>query len=108
MSCVAALRELFVWYRVRGEHVAAAASAVRAMQNALIAAWPGLEARLLVRSDDGATRTWMETYALRRGTDSALGVESALAAAVAAGAPALAALIDGERHVEAFQPVDLA
>ena len=98
------MRELYIYYRVRPDRAAAAARAVRAFQQSLRAAHPGLVARLLRRGDDPGRQTWMETYAFgtapRHGADQ--GVDAALEAAIASGAAAFAALLDGPRHVEAF------
>ena len=93
-------RELFVWYRVKREHADTARAAVVAMQRSLGAKFPGLTARLLER-DDGASSTWMETYA-RPGAAARAGTDADVEAAIAAAAHSLASLIDGERHVEAF------
>ena len=100
----AARRELFVYWRA-----AAAAGDVRAaataLQTALRAAHPGLQARLLRRGDAaaGGVDTWMEIYAL---PVSPGGIDAALQMAIdGAAAAALAGLIDGARHVEAFEVV---
>jgi hypothetical protein len=92
------VRELFVWYRVDPRNAHAARVAVAAMQEALVAHWPGLRTRLLVRADPGQ-QTWMETYARPSG---GVGVDGTLDAAIATAALPLRSLIDGERHVEAF------
>ena len=100
-----AARELFVWYRVRREHVDEARAAVAALQRSLRREWPGLQARLLVR-DGGETSTWMETYALPTpsvGDDR--GIDEALEGAITAAALRLDRLIDGPRHTEAFAAV---
>ncbi len=93
-------RELFVWYRVRRESVDEARAVVAAMQRTLAAQWPGLQTRWLVR-DDGETATWMETYA-RSASNVAGGIDAEIETAIAAAALPLAALIEGDRHVEAF------
>ncbi|HEY3633656.1 MAG TPA: DUF4936 family protein [Caldimonas sp.] len=97
------MRELFVWYRVRRHHVDAARMAVDAMRRSLAQSWPGLQARLLIRAD-GEPQTWMETYA-RDGGDAAAGcgIDRELEAAIAAAAQPWSALIEGERHAEAFE-----
>jgi len=96
------VRELFVWYRVADERAAATRKAVEAMQRSLVATCPGLEARLLVRRDNGV-QTWMETYACpKRSASGGAGVDGAIEAAIAAAALPLGAWIEGERHVEAF------
>lgn len=57
-------RRLYVYYRVAEADLGRTVGAVRAMQQALIAAHPGLEAELLRRPElrDGQV-TLMETYA---------------------------------------------
>lgn len=94
------MRELFVYYRIPAERVAAAKVAVRAMQEDLRRTHPRLEARLLVRHDPaGGDETWMETYAVPGTSD---GLDGDLEARIAAAALPWAGLIDGTRHVEAF------
>ena len=97
-------RELFVYYRVAAASACSARTAVEALQAALRDAHPGLEARLLRRRDDGpagGVETWMETYA-RPGSPQ--GVDAALQRAIEdRAAVALAAFVDGVRHVEAFE-----
>ena len=95
-------RELFVWYRVRRERASEARAAVAAMQRTLAARWPALQARLLVR-DDGGLATWMESYSSGATEAAAPGIDADIEAAIAAAALALAGLIEGERHVEAFE-----
>ena len=98
-------RELFVWYRVRRERAHSARAAVVAMQRSLAAARPGLQARLLVR-DEGETATWMETYSrLASSVTDGGGIDAETEAAIAAAARPIAALIEGARHVEAFDVV---
>ena len=98
------MRELFVWYRVRDEHDRQVRAAVLAMQRSLAASWPGLQARLLVRRGSDS-QTWMETYARppHRPGDAG-GIDGAIEAAGAASAQPWAGLVDGIRHVEAFEP----
>ena len=95
-------RELFVYYRVAPATADEAHAAATALQAALHAAHPGLQARLLRRDNGPAdAETWMETYAL---PSSPGGVDAALQATIeAAAAAALAVFIDGARHVEAFE-----
>lgn len=98
-------RELFVWYRVRRERAEEARVAVVAMQRSLLSAWPGLQARLLVR-DDGASATWMETYSRAPSSGAGRsGIDAGIEAAIAAAAAPLDDLIEGPRHVEAFDVV---
>ncbi len=97
------MRELFVWYRVRDDRVVEARAAVRAMQDTLAARWPGLKARFLTRDDAGDGQTWMETYARDGGASSERdGIDAGIEQAIATAAAALAPLLDGTRHVEAF------
>lgn len=97
------MQELFVWYRVPRHRVDAARIAVDAMQRSLAQCWPGLQARLLIRADS-EPQTWMETYARRGGgADAGCGIDRELEAAIAAAAGPWSALIEGERHIEAFE-----
>ena len=95
------MRELFVYYGVPQGAAAAALAAVVGAQAALRAAHPGLVARLLRRSE-AATQpeTWMETYALPGSID---GIDMTLQAGIEAAAAPLRRLLDGNRHVEAFE-----
>lgn len=96
------MRELFIWYRVAPARAAAARTAVLAMHQTLVAAHPGLAARLLVRRDEPeALQTWMETYACAA---SAQGVDPAIERSIRERALSLAAVLEGPRHVEAFEP----
>jgi len=91
------MRELFVYYRVRELDAVSARATVLGMQADL--SHPQLHARLLTRSEpDIGTQTWMETYALAAGP----GIDADLQALIEASALPLARLIDGARHVEAF------
>jgi hypothetical protein len=95
------VRELFVWYRVAEAHAAEAETAVLSMQRALEAGHRGLVTGLLVRRDEPAgAQTWMETYAC---ADAAGGIDANLEHSIAAHASSLDALIEGPRHVEAFE-----
>lgn len=100
-------RELFVWYRVASGSAALARTAVVAMQQALESDCPGLQARLLIRTDETGAQTWMETYAMhgasRDGVDRA--IEDRIAVAAAA---ALGRWLDGDRHTERFDIADRA
>ena len=92
------MRELFIYYRVRGADATAARGAVEAMQNALRSTRPGLRARLLIRLEDSA-QTWMETYST---SAESPGIDAAFEALIEVRARDLAPFIDGTRHVEAF------
>ena len=98
------MRELFVWYRVDPRRADPAREAVDAMQRSLAAVCPGLQARLLVRRE-AAVETWMESYARPRGSGDRAGIDAATEAAIAAAAESLRDLIEGDRHVEAFDVV---
>ena len=95
------MRELFVWYRVTDEHAEQARAAVESMQRSLVATCPGLLPRLLIRRAPDA-QTWMETYA-RPSAAGGEGVDRAIETTIAAAARPWARLVDGERHVEAFE-----
>jgi len=97
VNAVRHARELFVWYRVAGDRAGAARAEVDAMQRALEVLSPGLRPRLLVRDGGSGLQTWMETYAI---------VDDAMTARIASAASALLPLIDGDRHVEIFEPVE--
>jgi Domain of unknown function (DUF4936) len=78
-------------------------AAVRAMQGSLVAAWPGLQARLLTRADAGGVQTWMETYARSAvSPNGPAGIGADVARSIEAAALPLAALLDGARHAETF------
>ena len=95
------MRELFVWYRVSEVRAAEAESAVLLMQQALRAEHRGLVAGLLVRRDEPAgVQTWMETYACP-GTRG--GIDADLQRSIEVHARSLDAVIEGLRHVEAFE-----
>jgi hypothetical protein len=105
MSEDCGLRELFVWYRVGERCSARARAAVDSMQRSLAATVPGLQARLLVRSD-GGEQTWLETYARPHPPfPDGAGIDAAMEATITAAALPLRELITGDRHVEAFDAV---
>jgi hypothetical protein len=96
------MRELYVYYRVRGTDAAAAEAEVVALQTELRAATPGLRARLLKRPDEQDGRqTWMEIYLMESSAD-ADGVGALLQATIEARAADRLTHIDGSRHVEVF------
>jgi hypothetical protein len=102
------LRELFVWYQVRDDRAAAALASVRALQRSLMAAWPGLQARILIRREVAGMQTWMETYARDAGSATdGKGIDGELEAAIEAAAGRLGDAIAGARHAEAFDVVAL-
>ncbi len=91
-------RELFIYYRIANGGAARAGDIVTAYQARLRARHPGLNARLLHRPEEHLGRqTWMETYQY-----AARGIDDALAAEIEHEALALAPLLQGSRHVEAF------
>ena len=98
---MSARRELYVYYRVAEPQWREAADGVLAWQQQLRGARTGLTTRLLRRPDarDGQV-TLMEAYAR---TD---GIDDALQAVLASGAPVLQQWMIGQRHVERFDPLD--
>ena len=95
-------RELYVYYRVPVHEVEALQLAVTAMQERLRQEFPGLQARLLRRTDgDSALDTWMETYAMPVAA-SAVGVCDALHTTIEKHAAAWQHLCEGPRHTEVF------
>jgi hypothetical protein len=91
-------RELYLYWRTGSADAAAATVAMRAWQQALQRAYPGLRTRLLRRADEAAPETTlMETY-LQPG-----GIGPALQRHIAdAGDAASAPWRRGARHVEVF------
>jgi hypothetical protein len=95
---MAVVRELFIYWRTAPHDAAAAIQAVAAAQAALRQAHPGLQARLLQRSDaDGAQVTLMETYGR-----AARGIDLALQDAIETAAGSTARWRVGARHLEVF------
>jgi hypothetical protein len=93
-----AMQDLYIYYRVAEANSAALASKVGAMQQQLGATF-GVVGQLKRRPQaSGDVQTWMEVYLGTR-----VGFEQALADAVRDAG--LAALIDGERHIEIFTDV---
>ena len=97
------MRELFIYYRSPRDSAARVQASVREFQARLIAAHPGLAARLMCRpvAVDGVD-TWMETYSMDP-THSPRGVEAALEREIERQAAGLAPLLIGPRHVEVFE-----
>ena len=96
------MRELYLYWHVAPADLAAAATALRAFQAGLTARQPGLQCRLLRRSDDRDPRaTLMETYRHPGGVDAGLQAQI-----VALGAQAVAPWCQGQRHVELFEPLE--
>lgn len=97
-------RELYVYYRVAPQHADALMLAVSAMQDRLRHAHPGMQARLLRRTDEIAgVDTWMEIYALPTTTGDA-GVDETTRACIEHEAAAWQHLCAGPRHTEVFEP----
>jgi hypothetical protein len=90
-------RQLFIYWRVEPDRLPQALAAVRQAQGGLMAAWPGLTARVLERCDPAQQATVMEIYAAPGGIDA--DGEQRIADALAG---ALAGIALGSRHVEAF------
>jgi hypothetical protein len=101
------VRELFVWYRVRDDRIAEALAGVRAMQDSLARAWPGLRSRLLTRADGSGVETWMEAYSVDAvaAPIGHVGIDADIERAIEAAALPLAALLDSVRHAEAFATI---
>ncbi|MDQ6628852.1 MAG: DUF4936 family protein [Pseudomonadota bacterium] len=100
------MRELYIYYRVRSSATAEAKQAVAAMQRELRASHPGLQTRLLRRSEQApASETWMEVYASNC-TAEAVVIGAAFEAELETRAEALAEFTDGQRHTERFEPFE--
>jgi len=99
------MRELFIYYRSQAQHAQAVKAAVGAFQHGLRKRHARLEARLLQRDESPPMSiTWMETYRLTTKADTP-GIDAALQAEIESlAAPALAGLLDGQRHAEVFEP----
>lgn len=94
--------ELYVYYRVPVREAEALQLAVTEMQDRLRRENPGLQARLLRRTDQAAASdTWMETYAVPPAAN-ADGVSDALRANIEQYAAAWRHLCEGPRHTEVF------
>jgi len=94
-------RQLFIYWRVEHGRLPQALAAVRQAQAGLMAAWPGLTARVLERCDPAPQATVMEIYAAPGGIDAdgEQRIAQAMADALAA---VLAGIAPGSRQVEAF------
>jgi hypothetical protein len=90
--------ERFIYYDV-AQPTPALRAALLAMQHALRARHPRLQARLLCKGGNGGGETWMETYAHPGGVDDAL-LDEIEALAV----PIVSAHGCGPRYVETFTP----
>jgi hypothetical protein len=105
-------RELYVYYKVRGDSAAAALTVVREFQQELRAETPALVVRLLRHpGETDGLQTWMETYAVEafgRNADvpPAAGIDAELQARIERAAARLAPHLAGARHVEVFVPFD--
>ena len=96
------MRELFVYYRMAAAQAVPARVEVARLQAGLREHHPGLQARLLRRQGEpDGLQTWMEIYAW---PERFGGVTQSLQAEIERAAEALAPLIDGPRHGEAFEP----
>jgi len=88
---------LFTYYKVDAAAAETLALATRKMQAELMARYPGLQARLWIRTDAlGTQQTWMETYEHPRG------VTRTLSLAIEESGQALPPGRVGERHTESF------
>ena len=101
-------RELYVYYRVATRDADALRLAVNAMHDRLRRTHPGLQARLLRRTDAlTGEDTWMETYAMPSSIgapEAAVGVGDELCARIGHEASAWQHLRAGPRHTEVFEP----
>lgn len=99
-----AVQEVFVYYKVAEADVGAVRAAADALQQALRADHPGLQARLLRRpgSSDGLV-TVMELYAHAATPTHPGGVDADLRAAIDERAQALRPWLKTPRHTEVFQ-----
>jgi hypothetical protein len=96
------VRELFIYYRVRGADAAAVRAAVLAAQQHLRDRHPGLRARLLRRPEEtDGLQTWMETYSTDPMEDPA-GITAALQADIESSAQRISHCVEGSRHTEVF------
>ena len=101
-------RELYVYYRVPVGNADALRSVVTDMHHQLRQEVPGLQARLLRRTDPAAgLDTWMESYAMSPlasvpGDGCAGGISDALREDIERRAAAWSGLCDGARHTEVF------
>ena len=95
-------RELFVYYRVPVPQADALRVAVTEMHDCLRREVPGLQARLLRRTDQAAdVDTWMETYAMSPAAGAG-DVSDGLRATIEQRAATWRHLCDGPRHTEVF------
>ena len=95
-------QELYVYYRVPVDEAEALQLAVNEMQERLRRDIPGLQARLLRRSDQAAASdTWMETYTVSPAANAG-GVTEALRTTIEQHASAWQHLCEGRRHTELF------
>lgn len=94
-------RELFLYWRTSSADAEAAAEQARSLQGDLRDRHAGLMTRLFRRDEPGRGRvTFMESYAL-----PGRGIGDALAQEIVAAGARLRPWLDGERHVEAFEPI---
>lgn len=97
-------RELYVYYRAPAHQADQLQAAVTAMHDRLRLDVPGLQARLLRRTDQSTgLDTWMETYALLPSA-AGVGVGPALGERIEQLASPWQHLCNGPRHTEAFEP----
>ncbi len=97
---MSAQRCLYVYWRCAAADLPQALAATRQAQSDLRRLEPGLCTSLLTRADEsGAQRTVMETYTCATGLGAALQARVLAAAALAS-----AMWLQGERHVEVFDP----
>jgi len=97
--------ELYVYYRAAPSSWRGALQAVHEFQRRLRDEHPGLTARVLRRSGEGADAvTLMEIYTFDDGRRS--GIDAALRSRIEAAASALTPLLTSPRQAEAFDALD--
>lgn len=96
------MRELFIYYRSPVQHAEAVMGVVHGFQARLSLDHPGLQARLLRRSEVvNGQITWMEIYSgatMKAGA----GIDDSLQQEIETRATGLHKFIDGVRHTEVF------
>lgn len=92
---------LYVYFKSRADDALVAAALARMCARLRADGWPAPTVWRRPESAD-AGRTWMEVHPTQPGERSGKRLDDLTAAARTSG---LAALVDGERHVERFEPV---
>lgn len=102
-------RELFIYWKVPQAQAEAAHAAATALLQALAQSQPALQARLLRRADEAASRgpqaTFMEIYRAPAGGVTAA-QQQAIEAAAAVALAALGGQGGPQRHIEVFESLN--